>query len=526
MKRFRFWLIAALVMIFAVFAASCDGASGGTAVEPEHQHSFEYGSCRECGEADPNVNFSFRLNEDGETYTLTKGSYWMPDGSTRSKVIVVPKTYRGHPVVSIGKEAFYDMNLREVTLPDGLITIGGAAFMRCRKLEKVVIPETVTTIEINAFGSCEELTEIHIPGSVREIGEYAFHFCGSVKKLTIDDGVRKIGEYAFASCGWMRKSMGAVSVPASVSEIGAGAFASCTMTSLTVNGNGECLIGSRAFSGCESLETAVIGDGIVGIGERAFEMSPALKTVTIGNGVKSIGKEAFSRSGMLYVEFGGNLQTISERAFSGCYRLTAAALPDSLRSIGKEAFNSCIHLSSITLGSGLRDIGKIAFYGCKQLLEVINRSALPLTAGSVDYGSVACYARTIRAEAGDRPYFVTTADGYRFYEDDEVSYLIQYVGTETELILPERSPGGRAYAVYGQALGGLPITSAVIPADVTEIGQFAFSECESLTSLTFARTDGWYKVYREENTAIDVSDPAANVGKVLGMNGRYVLVRR
>lgn len=39
MKRFRFWLMAALVMIFAVFAASCDGASGGTAGETEHQHS-------------------------------------------------------------------------------------------------------------------------------------------------------------------------------------------------------------------------------------------------------------------------------------------------------------------------------------------------------------------------------------------------------------------------------------------------------------------------------------------------------
>lgn len=525
MKRFRFWLMAALVMVLAVLAASCDGA-GGTAGEPEHQHSFEYGSCRECGEADPGVNFSFSLNEDGETYTLTKGSYWMPDGAERSHVIVVPRTYRGCPVVGIGEKAFYELNLEEVTLPDGLKTIGNAAFMRCRKLEKAAIPETVTTIGNSAFESCERLTEIHIPGSVREIGAYAFHFCGLVKTLTIDDGVRKIGEYAFASCGWMRNSMGAVSVPASVSEIGAGAFVSCTMTSLTVNGNGECLIGSRAFSGCKSLETAVIGDGIVGIGERAFEMSPALKTVTIGNGVKSIGKEAFFRSGMLYAEFGGNLQTISDNAFAGCYRLTAAALPDSLRSIGKEAFDSCIHLSSVTLGSGLRDIGKIAFYGCKQLLEVINRSALPLTAGSEDYGLVACYARTIRAEAGDRPYFVTTADGYRFYEDDEVSYLIQYVGTETELILPERSPSGRAYAVYGQAFSGLPITAATIPAEVTEIGQFAFSECESLSSLTFVCTDGWHKVYQEEDTAIDVSDPAANVGKVLGMNGRYVLVRR
>lgn len=75
MKRFRFWLMAALVMIFAVFAASCDGASGGTAGETEHQHNFEYGSCRECGEADPDVHFDFRLNTntDDKTYELRGG---------------------------------------------------------------------------------------------------------------------------------------------------------------------------------------------------------------------------------------------------------------------------------------------------------------------------------------------------------------------------------------------------------------------------------------------------------------------
>lgn len=515
MKRFRFWLMAALVMIFAVFAASCDGTSGGTAGETEHQHNFEYGSCRECGEADPNVSFSFRLNEDGKTYTLTKGSYWVPDGSERSHIIVVPRTYRGCPVVGIGEKAFYELNLEEVTLPDGLKTIGNAAFMRCRKLEKAAIPETVTTIGNSAFESCERLTEIHIPESVREIGAYAFRSCSLVKTLTIDDGVRKIGEYAFASCGWVRKSIGAVSVPASVSEIGEGAFVSCTMTSLTVNGNGECLIGSRAFSGCGSLETAVIGDGIVGIGESAFEYCSALETVVIGNGVENIGKWAFAKSGVQTVAFSDTVQIIEANAFSWCSRLQSVTLPDGLRTIGEYAFNGCVHLNSVTLGRNLQAIGADAFSIESTLLEIVNRSALPLAAGSKDYGGIAKNARTIRTEAGERQYFATTEDGYRFYEDDEVSYLLQYVGDETELILPESSPSGRAYSIYRCAFyEDDRITAVTIPACVRRIDPLVFTRCTSLTSLAFACTDGWYEVYRGEHSAIDASDPAKNASRV------------
>ena len=152
MKRFRFWLMAALVMIFAVFAASCDGASGGTAGETEHQHNFEYGSCRECGEADPGVHFDFRLNTNTDDKT-----YELRGGGSGCAVLAVPKTYQGYPVVSIGEKASYERNIREVILHEGIQTIGGAAFARCEALEKVTIPEGVTSIGGNAFYRCRRL---------------------------------------------------------------------------------------------------------------------------------------------------------------------------------------------------------------------------------------------------------------------------------------------------------------------------------------------------------------------------------
>ena len=145
----------------------------------------------------------------------------------------------------------------------------------------------------------------------------------------------------------------------------------------------------------------------------------------------------------------------------------------------------------------------------------MNRSALPLAAGSKDYGGIAKNARTIRTEAGERQYFATTEDGYRFYEDDEVSYLLQYVGDETELILPESSPSGRAYSIYRCAFyEDDRITAVTIPACVRRIDPLVFTRCTSLTSLAFACTDGWYEVYRGEHSAIDASDPAKNASRV------------
>ena len=509
MKRFRFWLMAALVMIFAVFAASCDGASGGTAGETEHQHNFEYGSCRECGEADPGVHFDFRLNTNTDDKT-----YELRGGGSGCAVLAVPKTYQGYPVVSIGEKAFYERNIREVILHEGIQTIGGAAFARCEALEKVTIPEGVTSIGGNAFYRCRRLQEITIPGSVRTIGAAAFSSCNRLVTIAIGDGVQEIWEYAFSGCG----TSGAIenlTLPASTTVIAKGSFAGTNMVCLTVNGSGGCSISEQAFSGCALLKTVVIGDGIASIGESAFDFCSALETVVIGNGVENIGKWAFAKSGVQTVAFSDTVQIIEANAFSGCSRLQSVTLPDGLRTIGEDAFNGCVHLNSVTLGRNLQVIGAYAFSIESTLLEIVNRSALPLAAGSKDYGGIAKNARTIRTEAGERQYFATTEDGYRFYEDDEVSYLLQYVGDETELILPESSPSGRAYSIYTCAFyEDDRITAVTIPACVRRIDPLVFTRCTSLTSLAFACTDGWYEVYRGEHSAIDASDPAKNASRV------------
>ena len=75
MKRIRYWLIGALVILMAAFAVSCKGGNDDSRGTSGHQHDFANGSCRACGEADPGVHFDFRLNTntDDKTYELRGG---------------------------------------------------------------------------------------------------------------------------------------------------------------------------------------------------------------------------------------------------------------------------------------------------------------------------------------------------------------------------------------------------------------------------------------------------------------------
>ena len=58
------------------------------------------------------------------------------------------------------------------------------------------------------------------------------------------------------------------------------------------------------------------------------------------------------------------------------------------------AFYHCIELSEITLGRKLSSIGDCAFVFC-HVQTIYNRSSLPITKGSRDYGHVAEYATNV-----------------------------------------------------------------------------------------------------------------------------------
>ena len=90
-----------------------------------------------------------------------------------------------------GKTASY-------TIPDGVTTIGNAAFYGCTGLTSVTIPQGITTIGGSAFYECTGLTSVTIPQGVTTIGDSAFDYCASLATIILNSNPF-IEETAFPS---------------------------------------------------------------------------------------------------------------------------------------------------------------------------------------------------------------------------------------------------------------------------------------------------------------------------------------
>jgi len=124
------------------------------------------------------TDYAYINNDDG---TISVSGYTGSDTD-----LTVPGMIDGYVVTGIADHAFEAMaDIKSVTLPNGLITIGESAFSDCSSLTTVVIPDTVGTIRRGAFISCTSLKTLEIPASVTEIMEEAFTGCTALKDLTI-----------------------------------------------------------------------------------------------------------------------------------------------------------------------------------------------------------------------------------------------------------------------------------------------------------------------------------------------------
>ena len=120
-------------------------------------------------------------------------------------------------------------------------------------IEKLIVEYGVTSIGRRAFYYCSSLTSVDIGNSVTSIGEEAFRGCSSLTSVAIGNSVTSIGDWAFSYCS----SLTSVDIPHSVTSIGDDAFRSCSSLTSVDIGNSVTSIGGWAFSGCTSLTTVI-----------------------------------------------------------------------------------------------------------------------------------------------------------------------------------------------------------------------------------------------------------------------------
>ena len=302
----------------------------------------------------------------------------------------------------------YRSYIKYVTLPDGLKSIGGNAFISCSSLTSITIPNSVTSIGGSAFHSCSGLTSVTIGNSVTSIGKGAFAWCKSLTSITIPNSVTTIGNDAFNGC----TSLISVTLGNSVTSIGSDAFYKCSgLTSITIP-NSVTSIGSDAFGECSSLTSVTIGSGVTSIGDRVFAYCSDLTSVTIPNSVTSIGNGAFERcEGLTSVTIGSGVTSIGDDAFGGCYGIqevtSYASTPPAAVSCGLDQTAATLYVPAESLDAyknalWWEDFAKIRAIGSDWDVEFVDWDGTILATMKVSNGEA--------ATAPDAP----TREGYTF----------------------------------------------------------------------------------------------------------------
>lgn len=305
----------------------------------------------------------------------------------------------------------------------------------------VNIPATINgvkveTIGANAFESNADITEVNIPDSVTTIGESAFDSCYSLKKVTLPKYISAIQNSTFSDCS----ALEAISISDSVGSIGDKAFSGCLMLSSVNIPNGVSTIGDFAFSICGSIENINIPASVTSIGYGAFAGCSSVSDYT----VDTQNQKYSSKDGVLF----NKDQSVLIQYPSA--KDTAYTIPNTVTEIGSHAFcNSC--LTSITIPSSVKTIGDCAFDFSFLLTDV----TIPKTVESIGASPFAdCAAiSSISIDPANPNY--TVSDGVLYNKDK--STLIEY-------------PSGKKGAY-------------TIPASVTEIGSYAFTDCFDLINL-------------------------------------------
>lgn len=350
--------------------------------------------------------------------------------------------------------------IRTVVIRNGVESIGDKAFYRCGNLEQITIPDSVTEIGADALYECGKLTAIEIPSGVTVLEESVLYDCVGLEEITLPDGLESVEEYALSRCS----SLAELTIPSGVTQIGKYAFSGCSsLTEVTVPaGINETAEG--LFAGCSGLTEINLPSGLTEIGNSSFSGCGSLTDIEIPSGVIRIESNAFSDCySLTALPIPAGVTEIWHGAFSGCSGLTSMIVPAGVTKLYDSVFSGCSGLTSVTLPAGLTEIGEYAFSGCENLTELVIPARVTQI-GKYAFKSSGLVNPTI-------PFGVTTITNGLFMDCDNLT-AVNFQGDVYEKL------GDYAFSDCDS------LTSFTVPATITIIGDSAFSNCDNLSRIT------------------------------------------
>lgn len=347
---------------------------------------------------------SFRNNSSMENFNVAEGNpvFCDVDGvlytKDRSLLLAVPYPRAGSFTVDpacteIGPSAIDGcVNVTEIVLPDGLTTIGSAAFSSTG-ITSIVIPESVTYLGGGLFGFCESLVTAEIYANVDDLGGSTFGGCPNLQNVVLGPNVRGYGYACFRDC--------------------------YALESVTVI-EGLTLIDEACFNNCRALAVFAIPETVTEIGSEAFSGCTSLAVIEIPAGVTRLGMSAFASTAITEAVLPAGVTEIPGMVFQFCDQLRVVRVLGDLTSstsnqvVGGNAFGRCTALEAVYFNCPCPDPNKVA----RNAFTGVNAKILEIH-----------YLNLFPEWDWDRPFDSNNA-GYNYVADIVASYV---VGERVEL---------------------------------------------------------------------------------------------
>lgn len=396
-------------------------------------------------------------------------------------------------------------SLREISLPESIVSVGARAFRYCESLENITLPDRVISVGAEAFSGCISLTNAHLGEEVSKIEERLFYGCSALSELYVGSEVSEVGDSAFYGC----KSLENIAVSEangvykSVDGVLYTRYAKKLVQYPTGKNavsyevlSGTKIIGKNAFSDCLYLESIVLPDGIMYVEGSAFSGCSALSQISIPASIEKIDGGAFHGcNSLVYAEYGvvqyltdtegtptvlvktkdkmperveiqNTTKVICANAFYNCSILESVTIPDSVVYIGAYAFQYCGSIRQLDLGKNVKYIGDSAFYNCQKIRTLVIPDSVTHLGDSAFRG---CF----------RLKTLTIGRGIDTLSASVFSYC-----TELERVT---IPDSVLYIKNKAFFYCILLDTVVLPNSLKSIGEEAFYDCEKLVNITFGK---------------------------------------